>query len=262
MKNIIVTILTTIVGVVAWAQHVHTEHGFILLGKKQMHAYHLAKFNSPHEYQVVFEVQLKHKNGSSFDLSELSKNDKVFSLLSEDQFLIKDLIDQNNPVSKFKAKLFKGYLRDKKNRELIEEGVSVEVIRIDYFKKIEKNHLLSGKQILMTCDKKTNDFYVINSIYGVDEAGRSFEEIAKIAQFYDSGGAAGEDLPGDSIGTYISCDVVQGRIFDVQTKGHIFPSIPFEPENFYNHSYKVFLNYWRDLLIYELIVLDINSVNN
>ncbi len=233
-----------------WGQHPHTEHGFILLGTKQLHAYHLAKFNSPHEFQAIFEVKLLDSNGQTVDIEELKRlhHVKFFSLLSSDHFLITDLVSER-PLKRIRVKLFKGYLRDRNTRELLLDDLYLSINKIHFFKKISKTDpRLSRKQMIVVCDSETNEYYATHIVSGSNGAS-TFEEIAITSPYFI--GAAGEDSQSE----VLSCLQVNGKTMEV--RGH-----QVKPFSEYYYLVAIFkqLGSWS-FFINHILILDQVSVN-
>lgn len=254
MKKIYVMLVFVFLQLSSFAQHhPHTEHGFILLGTKQLHAYHLAKFNSPHEYQVLFELELTDQSGKSLDIERIKKDHDadVLSLLSEDHFLIADL----RALKRFRVKLFKGYLRDRQHRELLFENLVLEVVKIDYFQKISNSEAsVNEKKIVMVCDSVERQFYGANLIRGVDDSLRNFEEIVELSSFF--AGAGGEN----SESAELKCsDKLQGAEVEVRIGSERHPLLPFV-EDFNLFGRIPAQGVWQ-FYISKKLVLDLASVN-
>ncbi|MFZ4715559.1 MAG: hypothetical protein ACOYL6_17680 [Bacteriovoracaceae bacterium] len=237
--------------------HPHTEHGFILLGSKQLHAYHLAKFNSPHEYQVLFELELRDQRGELLDIAKIKRvhHTELLSMLSEDHFSISDL-NSSNPISQFKVKLFKGYLRDRAKRELIFENLTLTILRINYFKKIlQTDSGVKGKKLIIVCDSSSGEFFGANLIRGLNDNLKNFEEIVETGPFFF--GAAGEN----SESAILNCsNQIQGAEVDIHIGSKVHANVPFTER--YNFFGKIpSLGLWQ-FYVNKNLVLDISSVNN
>lgn len=178
------------------AQHHHSEHGFLLLGTGQLHAYHLAKFNSPHQYQLLFELTLHDRKGRPVDIAGIKRSSKtnVLSLLSEEQFSVTDLVGPR-PLKTFQVKLFAGYLRDRENRKLLLDNLTLKVKLIRYFRELEiRGEVLERKKMIFVCDKETNEFYaahLISSPHNSHLQEGNFEEVVRTDPFFM--GWPGED---------------------------------------------------------------------
>jgi hypothetical protein len=249
-------ILTVLLVLGAKAQHhPHTAHGFILLGDKQLHAYHLARFNSPHEYQVLFELTLTDNSGNKVDISQIRKNQNntVLSLASEDHFLISD-INAITPIKSFKIKLFSGYLRDQINRKLLLEDVQLAITKVTHFRKISKDEIfLSNKKMILVCDQYTNQFYLANTVQGINVTGNSFEEILSVTPYI---GSAGENSS-----SYIPpcTDAIQGSTVSIlqnytPAANEIYNQELSLSAKFQNQTYALFVD--------KIIIQDNWAINN
>ncbi len=81
--------------------HDHASvHGMIVVGKQKVYLSHLPMFHSPHDYQVILEVELDQKG-----LSEYKKIQGLVTLVPE-PFILPDMV---KTPRLFKAEIFQGH---------------------------------------------------------------------------------------------------------------------------------------------------------
>jgi hypothetical protein len=184
----------------------HANHGFVVLGAEDPHLYHLSRFDSPHQWQGMFQVSLKDSNGVKLDLSQIqSLHGQMISLASTDHF---DLVDWANSINprEFKADLYKGYLRSS-DKTLIAGGIKVQLIRTEYFREIAPTDPgISGTNMILSCDSGTNAFFGFHQVNGSP----GFEEIMTIDALY-------QGSPDSCCSVTIRCeDSLKGAIVEIQ----------------------------------------------
>ncbi|MCX6126353.1 MAG: hypothetical protein NTV34_16590 [Proteobacteria bacterium] len=184
----------------------HANHGFVVLGEKDPHLYHLSRFDSPHQWQGVFQVSLKDANGAALDVSQIqAQHGRTISLASSEHFDLVDWASALNPRP-FKADIYKGYLRSP-DKTLIARGIKVQLIRTEYFKEIKPtDRQISGTNVILSCDSVTNAFFGFHQVKGSP----SFEEIVTIEALY-------QGSPEACCSATIRCeDSLKGAIVEIQ----------------------------------------------
>jgi hypothetical protein len=181
MKHLL-TLTLLILGAAAWAEHPHYHHGFVVLGDETFFLYHLAKFDSPHRYQGLFEVTVKDSTGADVSLKKLRESlprHTVVSLVSNSSLEIPDL-DGTAPIS-FTGDIYSGYLRNSAETKLIAREVTVTRRVTHYFREIFTTDAPASRtQMILVCDKATNHFFGSHVVAGAP----SYEEIVDIGEVY------------------------------------------------------------------------------
>jgi hypothetical protein len=129
-----IALLTVLlVSVVAYGHqdqgHLHSKHGFVLVGKDKHFLYHLAKYDSPHQYLGIFSVELYEKGQRLREIPSTSRG--ILSVLSEETFEISDLGKWKR--AKFSAQFFDGYLRSQ-DKDKIADNIEVRIADVVYFR--------------------------------------------------------------------------------------------------------------------------------
>lgn len=104
-------------------------HGMLMVGKNKIYLSHLPMFHSPHDYQVILEVQLNHEVQAKY-FSSLDTSDETIYTLVPEVFVLPDMVKNPKP---FSAKIFKGHFE--RGGLLIANDVTVHITKIIYFKK-------------------------------------------------------------------------------------------------------------------------------
>lgn len=153
--------------------HQHSQHGFILLGKEQKYLYHLARYNSPHQYMAIFKVNLFDKNNLPFEPQ--AENGKLLSALSVDKFVLPQLLQlSDGRVKQFSVDIFNGYLRSD-DKIKIHENIKVDVVGVTFFKEIFLDSY-RPQDLTYVVFGKPKDYYLAHSIGGAP----NYEQVLEI----------------------------------------------------------------------------------
>ncbi len=110
-KLAIAILLFVVCSLCATAQH-HVAndkpavHGMVIFGKEKVYAYHLPMFHSPHNYQVILEIQFDKQ--TMLDLrrdQELNPEHATYTIEPE-KFVLPEMISQPRP---FKVNIYRGH---------------------------------------------------------------------------------------------------------------------------------------------------------
>ncbi len=85
-----------------FAQDFPAVHGMLLFGKAKIYASHLPMFHSPHDYQVLLEIELQNNN----EYLKSAKSFKGIHTLVPEPFVLTDL---KKGKTSFNAQIFQGH---------------------------------------------------------------------------------------------------------------------------------------------------------
>ncbi len=106
-------------------------HGMLLFGREKIYLSHLPMFHSPHDYQVILEVELKPEAKALFIKDQKDHPEQRLYTLVPQRFVLPDMVKK--PTS-FAATLVRGHFE----RGGIEFGSSSVLIKkVIYFKKLD-----------------------------------------------------------------------------------------------------------------------------
>ncbi|MDB9786669.1 hypothetical protein OAB57_01065 [Bacteriovoracaceae bacterium] len=109
-------------------------HGMLLFGQDKIYLSHLPMFHNPHDYQVLFEVEISEFAKSKYLQSiENDPSESVYTIVPE-SFVLPDIA--KNPKS-FKAQLFKGHFE--RGGSPITNVIEFKINKVLYFKKFVPN---------------------------------------------------------------------------------------------------------------------------
>jgi hypothetical protein len=142
----------------AWAD-VPSTHGMVLFGNQQLYASHLPMFHAPHDYQLVFELNLDAIDNAALEqfATEKAKGKSFFTLAPERMDLSKVI---SGEIKNFSAQLYEGHFE--KNGKYLGQ-VKIHVGKFLLNSKLnpnpiqEDNYLLFGRQ---------NEYYAVHIIQG------------------------------------------------------------------------------------------------
>lgn len=126
-------------------------HGMLMFGQNKIYLSHLPMFHSPHNYQVILEVEIpelvKNKYTNSIKNNPV---ETVYTIVPE-SFILPDIVMNSKP---FMAKIFKGHFE--RGGTPITENVKLEIKKVIYFKKFSTDSTKPKKSryILIGDDKE------------------------------------------------------------------------------------------------------------
>jgi len=118
----------------ALAQHNHSSdkpsvHGMTIMGTDKIYASHLPMFRSPHDYQIILELQLPPAAQKTY-LETLKANPtEVLYTIEPEVFVLPTMVQA---TKKFKANFYKGHFERGGIKFL--ENVEVTISQVIYFK--------------------------------------------------------------------------------------------------------------------------------
>jgi hypothetical protein len=113
-------------------------HGMLLLGGEKVYASHLPMFHSPHDYQIILELELTKVDKQKY-LEDKAKNPNYVTYTIEpEKFVLPDMI--NNPKP-FKISLYRGHFE--RGGVQILENITVKIVQVVYFKKFKAEEVKS-----------------------------------------------------------------------------------------------------------------------
>jgi hypothetical protein len=83
-----------------------STHGMLILGKEKIYASHLPMFHSPHDYQIILELELDKDIQKQFVTDQENNPEYTTYTIEPEKFVLPNMI--HNPKS-FKANLYRGH---------------------------------------------------------------------------------------------------------------------------------------------------------
>jgi len=128
--SIILLVVTLVSGLQKAQAHDHSAvHGMLVMGTSKIYLSHLPMFHSPHDYQVLLEVQLSSEAQKIYQASLEKSTETVYTLVPE-PFVLPEMIKNPKP---FKATLYQGHFE--RGGTVLVENFDVKISKILYFKK-------------------------------------------------------------------------------------------------------------------------------
>lgn len=134
--------LSILIGTAAMAAHDGhvmadrpANHGMAVLGHHKVYVSHLPMFHSPHDYQVIAEVEFDALAKSIYDGGATSDSD-LFTLAPDEDFVLPERVQAGKS---FPATLFKGHFE--RGGTVLASGVQVKIKKVLYFKKFQAGEL-------------------------------------------------------------------------------------------------------------------------
>jgi hypothetical protein len=104
-------------------------HGMVFFGSEKIYASHLPMFHSPHDYQVILELELP-ENARKIYLENKKNHSETVYTLEPEKFVLPEMI--KNPKA-FKVNIFRGHFE--RGGLQIAENEIVTIKKVIYFRK-------------------------------------------------------------------------------------------------------------------------------
>lgn len=119
-----------------------STHGMLIFGKNKIYAYHLPMFHSPHNYQIILELELDETAKSLFIEDQKSNPEYISYTIEPETFVLPQMIAKGNS---FMVDLYRGHFErgGKKIASKIKVVIK-EVLFYNKFKSDEKRSALSS----------------------------------------------------------------------------------------------------------------------
>ena len=151
MKKIILSLIVGVATIGAKAQMHHDHpavHGMLVVGTKTVYLSHLPMFHSPHDYQVILEVELDPMAMQTYIKNKMHSQETVYTIVPQ-VFVLPAMVQNPKP---FVAQLFKGHFE--RGGVMIAPKVQVSIKKVVFFKKLQASenkpsvasYLLFGNQ--------------------------------------------------------------------------------------------------------------------
>lgn len=147
MKLSVFSLIFLFIVSVTNAQHEHnttttdkpSTHGMLIFGKEKIYASHLPMFHSPHNYQIILELELD-ENTKKLFIQDQDKNPKYNSYTIEpEDFILPNMIGNPKP---FKANLYRGHFE--RGGKEIASNVVVKIKQVIFYKKFNPDEVRSA----------------------------------------------------------------------------------------------------------------------
>lgn len=153
MKKLLV-ILMVLAGGAAMADR-KAVHGMLLFGKEKTYLSHLPMFHSPHDYQVIFEVDLGKVASEHYDRYRKDHPDEVLFTVAPDAFELPEMIANPKP---FYATLYQGHFE--RGGKRITRLVQLNITKVIYSKKLDPNAEKPATPLFMLVGTPAESFLV------------------------------------------------------------------------------------------------------
>lgn len=156
-KFVLITVI--ILPLLAIAQHGHdgaaadkpSIHGMLIFGKEKIYASHLPLFHTPHDYQIILELELSAPDQKKFITDQRLHPEFTTYIIEPEKFILPDMIAKPRP---FTVNLYRGYFE--RGGIKIASNISVKIKQVIFFKKFkaEENKSTTADYILIGNDKE------------------------------------------------------------------------------------------------------------
>ncbi|UOQ51049.1 hypothetical protein [Hymenobacter cellulosivorans] len=163
----------------AQAQHPHSPapgpadrsstHGMLIFGQQQVFASHLPMFHTPHDYQVVLELELGDSAQAAYRASQQQFPQQTVYTLEPEQFVLPQMVQQPRP---FRATLYRGHFE--RGGTPIARQITVRIRQVLYFQRLTPS--ATPEPALLLVGQEPEQF-VIHRIAGQPD----FDQVVQLA---------------------------------------------------------------------------------
>jgi hypothetical protein len=108
-------------------------HGMLIFGTEKMYASHLPLFRTPHNYQIILELELDKTAKQKFVLDQKLHPEFTTYSIDPEKFVLPDKIESKGS---FKANLYRGHFE--RGGIKIADSIQIKISTVVYFKKFNE----------------------------------------------------------------------------------------------------------------------------
>jgi hypothetical protein len=147
MRSYSISLFFVLFITLANAQHNHgnpsadkpSTHGMLLFGKEKIYASHLPMFHTPHDYQIILELEFD-KNAKKLFVADQEKNPEYATYTIEpEKFVLPNMVHNPKP---FKANIYRGHFE--RGGKKIASDINVIIKQVIFYKKFTPNEARSS----------------------------------------------------------------------------------------------------------------------
>jgi hypothetical protein len=129
----------------AFAQHAHHSkrataeltdppgtHGMLLFGTAALYASHLPMYHSPHDYQVLLQLEFSSPAQTAYTTSRQQFAQETVYTLDPEKFVLPEMVGHPRP---FKADVYRGHFE--RGGTCIAKSATVRIRRVVYFRRLD-----------------------------------------------------------------------------------------------------------------------------
>jgi hypothetical protein len=185
MKKI--TLILALIGITfgVQAQHDHNghstdkpaTHGMLIFGKEAIYASHLPMFRTPHNYQIILELELTPADKKKFVADQNQNPNFATYTIEPEKFVLPDMVNMPKP---FKVKVYRGHFE--RGGTLILKDITVSIKGIVFNEKFapEKAKSVATNFILFGTPKEQ---FMVHQITNKPD----FEQIIQVSSTVNFG---------------------------------------------------------------------------
>jgi hypothetical protein len=113
-----------------------STHGMLLFGSEKIYVSHLPMFHSPHNYQIILELELSKSDKQKYVADKNKNNSYTTYTIEPEKFVLPDMV--NNPKA-FKVNLYRGHF-ERGGVEIL-KNITVKIVNVIYFKKFNQEEI-------------------------------------------------------------------------------------------------------------------------
>lgn len=116
-----------------------STHGMLIFGKNKIYAYHLPMFHSPHNYQIILELELTDTAKSLFIEDQKSKTEYATYTIEPETFVLPQMIVKGNS---FMVDLYRGHFE--RGGKKIASKIKVVIKEVLFYNKFKSDEKRSA----------------------------------------------------------------------------------------------------------------------
>lgn len=122
-----------------YSQHNHypdkpNTHGMVLMGMETVYAEHLPMFHTPHDYQIILELEFPKADLEKYRKNRLAHPEELLYTIEPETFVLPEMV---NHTKVFKASVYRGHFERGGIKFL--DMITFKIKKIIYYKQFDKN---------------------------------------------------------------------------------------------------------------------------
>jgi hypothetical protein len=174
MKKLLILLTSVLLTTCVYAQNHGTDkpsvHGMLIFGKEKIYASHLPLFHSPHNYQIILELETDKISKQKFLADQKQNPDFATYSIEPEKFVLSEMLDKPKP---FKVNLYRGHFERGGTQILKDITVTIKQVIFNEKFNSEKDRSALNNYILFGSEKEK---FVVHQITNKPD----FEQIIQV----------------------------------------------------------------------------------
>jgi hypothetical protein len=130
-----------------------STHGMLVFGKEKIYASHLPMFHSPHDYQIILELEFDKTTQTLFVTDQENNPEYSTYTIEPEKFVLPEMIHNPKP---FKANLYRGHFE--RGGTKIASDINITIKTVIYYDKFNTNKARTAANTFISFGNEKENF--------------------------------------------------------------------------------------------------------